>query len=191
MNTLISLLFLAAVGGSIYAYVKLKSGEIVRFETTSTPRQVTMTAVSIVGTTRRWTTLSQGDGAANFTYVKGASKLLVVLLCFTIFGIPLAILYALIAGKHEALTVNTDDTSTAGMTIVQVSSNGYRGKRSGRQLRDQMALAGGSTAQIEGMNSGVGTVMGGGVSAGTLGPAQEQPATTLASPRPSQLQPGA
>src|ERR1035441_323445 len=121
MGNMIGILFLVAAGGSIYAYVKLKSGEIIRFETTSTPRQVSMTAVSVVGVRRHWTTLSQGDGAANFTFVTRPSKLLIAFLIVFIFPIPLAILYALIAGKHEALTVNADDTLTAGMTVVQVS----------------------------------------------------------------------
>jgi hypothetical protein len=137
------LFFLIVCGGSIYAYAKLRAGEVLRFETTSTPRQVTMTAVGLVATKRRWATLSQGDGSANFTFHKGANKLLLVigLLFFLLPGI----IYAILAGKKEALAINTEEVGTS-MTVVQISSNGWRGKSAGRALRGQIGLAVGSVA---------------------------------------------
>jgi len=133
-----------AIAGAIAAYFFLKKGETIRFETSSTPRQVTMGAVGLIATKRRWQTIGQGDGAATFVYQKGPNKLIAfILLCF--FLLP-GIIYLVLAGKKEALAVNTDD-STAGMLVVQVSSNGWRGKSAGRALRAQFGLAAGSLAQ--------------------------------------------
>jgi hypothetical protein len=122
----------------------LKSGETIRFETSSTPRQVTMGAVGAVSTKRRWQTIGQGDGAANFVYHKGPNKLIALL--GLLFMIVPGIVYMVLAGKKEALAVNTDD-STVGMTVVQVVSNGFRGKSAGRAIRSQFGLAAGSLAQ--------------------------------------------
>src|SRR5450830_1596739 len=74
------LIFLLIVVGSIVAFVKLNSGEALRFETTSSARQITMTAVGLVATKRKWNTLSQGDGSANFAYHRGTNKLILMLL---------------------------------------------------------------------------------------------------------------
>jgi hypothetical protein len=134
------LLLLLMIGAAIFAYFKLKSGEVLRFETTATPRQVTMAAVGIIGARRKWATMSQGDGAVQFSFHKRPRWWLVVLLGITLVGFPIAIVYALLAGKTEALAVNTDD-STDGMTIVQIASNGWRGKSAGRALRHEVGLA--------------------------------------------------
>jgi hypothetical protein len=136
------LFFVIACGGSIYAYVRLRAGEVLRFETTSAPRQVTMTAVGLVASARRWATVSQGDGSANFTYAKGPNKFLLVI-GFLFFLVP-GIVYAILAGKKESLAVNTEEIGD--MTVVQIASNGWRGKRAGRTLARQLALAPGSVA---------------------------------------------
>jgi hypothetical protein len=169
-------LFIIAIIAAIAAYVYLKSGETIRFETSSTPRQVTMGAVGLIATKRRWQTIGQGDGAVNFVYQKGANKLiaLIGLICFVAPGI----VYLVLAGKKEALAVNTDD-STVGMTVVQASSNGWRGKSAGRALRGQFGLAPGSLAQTgQGLRQGsVGSLEPTPASAsGTLDPA---PAASL------------
>jgi len=138
-GVLVVIVILAAIA----AYAYLKSGETIRFETSSTPRQITMGAVSVVATKRRWQTIGQGDGAANFIYQKGPNKL-VALIGLLFFIVP-GIVYIVLAGKKEALAVNTDD-STVGMTVVQVTSNGWRGKSAGQALRTQFGLAAGALA---------------------------------------------
>jgi hypothetical protein len=136
-------LILLVLVGSVVGFVMLKRGETLRFETPSTPRQVTMASVGLVATKRRWQTLSQGDGSANFVYHKGPNKL-IALIGLLFFLVP-GIVYIVLAGKKEALSVNTDD-STVGMTVVQVASNGFRGKFAGRALRAQLGVAPASLA---------------------------------------------
>jgi hypothetical protein len=137
MSVLIVLILLAAV----VAFFMLRSGEALRFETSADPHRVIMTAVGIVGAKRRWQTMSQSDHGANFQYHKGPNVLvaLILLICFVIPGI----VYILLAGKRESLVVSID-SATAGMTVVQVTSNGYRGKAAGRALRRQVSLLVGS-----------------------------------------------
>lgn len=138
-------LFLLILVGSIVAFVKLRSGEVLRFETTSSVRQVTMTAVGLVATKRKWNTLSQGDGSANFAYQRGTNKLILVfLLLFFLFP---GILYWILSGKKESLAVNTEEHA-GGMTVVQIASNGWRGKAAGRALRSQIGLAPGTSAAV-------------------------------------------
>jgi hypothetical protein len=85
--------------------------------------------------------MAQGPHGANFQYHKGPNVLvaLVLLLCFLIPGI----VYILLAGKRESLIVNID-SATAGMTVVQVTSNGFRGKGAGRALRRQVSVPAGA-----------------------------------------------
>jgi Ca2+/Na+ antiporter len=137
MSTLIVLILIAAV----FAFFMLRSGENLRFETSSDPHRVVMAAVGIVGAKRRWQTMAQGPHGANFQYHKGPNVLvaLVLLLCFLIPGI----VYILLAGKRESLVVNID-SATTGMTVVQVTSNGFRGKGAGHALRRQVSLPAGA-----------------------------------------------
>jgi hypothetical protein len=139
------LIFLLIVVGSIVAFVKLNSGEALRFETTSSARQITMTAVGLVATKRKWNTLSQGDGSANFAYHRGTNKLILVLL-LVFFVVP-GIVYWILSGKKESLAINTEE-HPGGMTIVQIASNGWRGKAAGRALRSQIGLAPGTSAAV-------------------------------------------
>lgn len=143
----ILLLFLLIIGGTIFAFIKLRSGEVLRFETTSAQRQVTMAVTGIVGAKRKWATLSQGDGSAQFVYAKKPNWLIVILLAITLIGFPIAVLYALLAGKKEALSINTESTGPD-MTVVQIASNGWRGKGAGRALRSQLGLAPATVASI-------------------------------------------
>jgi hypothetical protein len=137
MSVLIVLILIAAV----VAFFALRSGETLRFETSADPHRVIMSAVGIVGAKRRWQTMSQSSHGANFQYHKGPNVLvaIVLLVCFLIPGI----VYVLLAGKRESLVVNID-SATAGMTVVQVTSNGYRGKAAGRALQRQASLPAGS-----------------------------------------------
>lgn len=139
-----SFLFLLILVGCVLAWWKLRSGEALRFETTAQPQQVIMTAVSTVATKRRWATLAQTDNTVTFVYHKGPNKLLaVILFCFFIFP---CILYLILAGKKESLSVFVH--AEGGQSLVQATSNGWRGKGAGRALRSQLGVAPGTTAAI-------------------------------------------
>jgi Ca2+/Na+ antiporter len=137
MSVLIVLILIAAV----VAFFMLRSGENLRFETSADPHRVVMAAVGIIGAKRRWQTMVQSDHGANFQYHKGPNVLiaLILLLCFLIPGV----VYILLAGKRESLVLNID-SATAGMTVVQLTSNGFRGKGAGRELQRQVSLPAGA-----------------------------------------------
>jgi hypothetical protein len=139
MSTFILLLCVCL--GSIVAFRMLRSGETIRFETSAVPRQIVMAAVGIVAGRRHWQTLSQGDTGASFRYDRGPNKLiaLALLLCFLVPGI----VYLVLAGKRESLALYIDD-SLPGMTVVQLTSTGFRGKAAGRALRRQIGLVPGA-----------------------------------------------
>jgi hypothetical protein len=137
------IIILLACIGSIVAYIQLKKGEIIRFETPSTPQQVIMTSVAQVGTARRWATVSQGDKNAVFSYHRRPSIILTIF--FLIFGIIPGVVYWLIRSKRESLNVMIDQ-SDRGATIVQIVSNGYQGKSAGRAVRDALGVTPGTAA---------------------------------------------
>jgi hypothetical protein len=138
---LMSMLIVLTIGFAIVAFFVLRSGETMRFETSTDPHRVIMAAVGIVAAKRCWETIGQTAHDANFRYHKRPHPLiaLVLLLCFLIPGV----VYIVLAGKRESLVLNID-TATNGMTIVQVTSNGYRGKSAGRALRRQVSLPAGA-----------------------------------------------
>src|ERR1700726_959275 len=110
MSVLIVLILIA----SVVAFFMLRSGENLRFETSSDPHRVVMAAVGIVGAKRRWEVMAQRDRGANFKYHK-RPKILVaflLLLCFLTPGIS----YVWLRGKRKSLVVNID-AGTAGMTV--------------------------------------------------------------------------
>jgi hypothetical protein len=137
MPVLIVLVLIA----SVVAFFMLRSGENLRFETSSDPHRVVMAAVGIVGAKRRWEIMAQGDHSGNFNYHRRPKILvaIILLLCFVIPGI----VYVLLAGKRESLVVNID-AGTAGMTVVQVTSNGFRGKAAGRALQRLVSVPAGA-----------------------------------------------
>lgn len=137
-------LFLIVLVGCGIAWWKLRSGEALRFETTSSPQQVIMTATSLVGTKRRWAVLAQTESSATFAYHKSPNKLLAVILLF-FFVVP-CVLYLILAGKKESLSVMVQ--SDGNQSIVQASSNGWRGKFAGRALKAQLGVAVGSAATV-------------------------------------------
>jgi hypothetical protein len=96
-----------------------------------------MAAVGFVGATRRWEIIEQSDRSASFKYHRRPKILIaiILMLCFLIPGV----VYVLLGGKHESLVVSID-SGTAGMTIVQISSNGFRGKAAGRALQRQVSV---------------------------------------------------
>lgn len=131
-------ILLLVVGGSLLLYRRLNAGEVLCFETFATPRQATMAAVGIVAVRRRWMTLGQDEGSATFAYYDGPSKLLLVPLLL-LFLLPGAV-YWIVAARNEALAVRARRPAP-GMTVVEVSSHGWRGKSAGRELRAQLGLA--------------------------------------------------
>jgi hypothetical protein len=136
-----SFFFLLVFIGAIAALVILRKGEALRFETQAAPSQVIMAASAAVGTGKRWSVAHQTDNAVTFNYVKKPSKLiaLVGLLFFFIPGV-----YLVLAGKKETLSFMVDRST--GNTIVQATSNGYKGKFAARGVRTQLAVAVGTTA---------------------------------------------
>lgn len=142
MSVLLIVLILIA---SVAAFFMLRSGENLRFATSSDPHRVVMAAVGIVGAKRRWEITAQSDRSANFKYHKRPKKLvaIVLLLCFLIPGI----VYMVLAGKRESLVVNID-AATSGMTVVQITSNGVRGKAAGRALRRQVSVPAGALGTV-------------------------------------------
>jgi hypothetical protein len=137
---LISLLVLIA---SIVTFFLLQSGENLRFESSSDPGRIVMAAVAIVATKRHWQVMAQSDTGASFRYHRRPRALIaVVLLAF--FLIP-GIVYMLLAGKRESLVLNIYG-DMAGMTVAQLTSNGFRGKTAGRALARQVSVRAGTMA---------------------------------------------
>jgi hypothetical protein len=139
MLVLIILVILAA----IVAFFMLRAGENLRFETSADPNRVVMAAVGIVGAKRRWQTVAQSEHGASFQYRKGPKALvaLLLLLCLLIPGI----VYLVLAGKRESLTLSTG-SSAGNATVVQVTSNGFRGKAAGRELRRGLSVRAGASS---------------------------------------------
>jgi hypothetical protein len=150
MSVLIVLILIAA----IVAFFILRSGENLRFETPSDPHRIVMAAVGIIGAKRRWQTMTQSDHGASFRYYKRPNALIatILLLCFLIPGI----IYVLLAGKRESLVL-TIDSGTVGMTVVQITSNGFRGKAAGRTLQRQVSVRAG----VLGTGEAPGLIVGG------------------------------
>ena len=128
--------------GAIAAFVVLRSGESVRFETQAAPSQVIMAATAQIGTSRRWAVANQTDHSLIFNYTKKPSKL-IALIGLIFFFFP-GIIYLVLAGKKESLTFQIDRST--GNTIVQMTSNGFRGKFAGRGVRTQLGVVVGTTA---------------------------------------------
>ncbi len=140
---LISLLILTA---SIVAFLLLRSGENLRFESPADPRRIVMAAVAIVATKRHWQVIAQSEGGVSFRYHRRPKALVAVVLLF-FFLIP-GIVYVALAGKRESLLLNiySDETGT---TVAQLSSNGFRGKFAGRALARQVSVRAGRMAMRE------------------------------------------
>ncbi|HEY5287201.1 MAG TPA: hypothetical protein VIJ50_08865 [Solirubrobacteraceae bacterium] len=146
---LISLLVLTA---SIVAYFFLRSGENLRFESSSDPRRIVMAAVAIVATKRHWQVIAQSEDGASFRYHRRPNALLAIVLLF-FFLIP-GIVYIVLAGKRESLILSIY-CDEARMTVAQLSSNGFRGKSAGRALARQVSVRAGTIALGEAPSSNV------------------------------------
>jgi hypothetical protein len=149
---LISLLILIA---GILAFFFLRSGENLRFESPSDPRRIVMAAVAIVATKRHWQVMAQSDEGASFRYHR-RPKALVAAVLLVFFLIP-GIVYMVLAGKRESLVLNIYSDST-GMTVAQLTSNGFRGKAAGRALARQVSVRAGTMAlgEATGVNAAMG-----------------------------------
>jgi hypothetical protein len=146
MSDHVVLISILILGVAIVAYAMLRSGENLRFETPSDPRRVVMAAVGIIATKRHWQVINQGEDEASFRYHRQPKALVafVLLLCWLLPGF----VYMVLAGKRESLVLNVY-TDTAGITVAQVTSNGFRGKAAGRALARQISLAAGTLRQAQ------------------------------------------
>ena len=127
------------VGGlfsSVVAIAISGRGENKRFETSASPQEVVNSAVTILGTHRRWAVTMAGESNASFSFHRPPSKLIAFFLLL-MFVWP-GIIYLVLAGKRESFTV-TATPGGAATTMVQATSNGSRGKSAGRQLERQIA----------------------------------------------------
>ena len=134
-------LFLLAVVGAVAAFYMLRSGETLRFETSTDARRAVMAAVGVVAARRHWQVLSESADGASFQYRAGP-RMLVAILLLSFFIVP-GIVYIILANRRESLIVHLD-SATGGMMLVQVTSNGFRGKFAGRALHRQLSLPAGS-----------------------------------------------
>jgi len=143
MSDHVVLISVLVLGTSIVAFLMLRSGENLRFETPSDPRRVVMAAVGIVGTKRHWQVMSQEEDGASFRYHRRPKALVafVLLLCWLIPGI----VYMVLAGKRESLVLSIY-RDTAGTTVAQITSNGFRGKAAGRALARRISVPAGASA---------------------------------------------
>lgn len=137
-------IILLACIGAIVAYIQLKKGEVLRFETLATPEQVVMNSVGQVGTKRRWATVSQTPTNVAFSYTKKPN--IFALLVLLLLGIIPGIIYWVLRSKVESLNAMIVD-NPSGNTQVQIASNGFQGKSAGRAIRDAVGVAPGTVAQ--------------------------------------------
>jgi len=137
MSVLILLILIAA----IVLFFMLRSGENLRFETCADPHRVVMAAVGIVAAKRRWQTMDQSDRGASFRYNKQPNP--IVAIALLLFLVIPGIVYLVLASKRESLIL-TIDPPKPGIAVVQVTSNGFRGKFAGRALQRQVSLPPGS-----------------------------------------------
>ncbi len=138
---------------SLVVFAVLRSGENLRFETPTDPRRIVMAAVAIVATKRHWQVVAQSEDGASFRYHRRPKTLIAVALtCF--FVIP-GILYVALAGKRESLILSIYQDET-GMTVAQLTSNGFRGKFAARALARQVSVRAGTMALGEDQASGIG-----------------------------------
>lgn len=147
------LISLLALTVSVIAFLLLRSGENLRFETPSDPRRVVMAAVAIVATKRNWQVMAQSDDGASFRYHRRPNALIAAILLFLCL-IP-GIVYLVLAGKRESLVLNIY-REQSGNTVAQLTSNGFRGKFAGRALAQQISVRAGTTAMSTGPLSSAG-----------------------------------
>jgi hypothetical protein len=138
---------------SMVAFLVLRSGENLRFETPTDPRRIVMAAVAIVATKRHWQVMAQSEDGASFSYYRRPRAMVAAILLF-LFLIP-GIVYMALAGKRESLVLHIYRDET-GMTIAQLSSNGFRGKFAGRALAQQVSVRAGTMALGDGSLTGAG-----------------------------------
>lgn len=132
----VEIFIVGAIFSSIVALVIGGRGEVRRFETSASPQQVVNSAVTILGTNKRWAVTLAGESNASFSFHRPPSKIIAFFLLM-MFIVP-GIVYLALAGKRESFTVTATPGGTA-TTMVQATSNGGRGKSAGRELERQIA----------------------------------------------------
>jgi len=131
MSGLLVLLALCAIGTVIYLFVESNTHgkDVVR--TTLPASQIMRQAIQEIGAERKWTATGHSQDFANFSINRRASCLVAILLAF--FWIIPGVLYMLLGGKTQTLSLNIfpepDGTNT-----VQASSSGGEAKRRGRRF---------------------------------------------------------
>lgn len=139
-------LILLGLIASVVVYIMLRKGENLRFETPTDPRRIVMAAIAIVATKRHWQVMAESENGASFRYHRRPNPYVAVVLLL-IFVIP-GIVYMVLAGKRESLLLNVY-SDEAGMTVAQITSNGFRGKFAGRALAQQVSVRAGTMALRE------------------------------------------
>jgi hypothetical protein len=130
-------LWLVLILGGIAAFIWLRRGESLRFETVANPDHVMMAAVGVFGRKRRWTTRTLSERNASFSRGKRPNWLIALLRLAT-FLVP-GIVYLVLGSKREDVLVMTA-AGPGPHSMVQVTSNGHRGKFAGRSLRTQLEI---------------------------------------------------
>ena len=76
----VEIFIVGAIFSSIVALVIGGRGEVRRFETSASPQQVVNSAVTILGTNKRWAVTLAGESNASFSFHRPPSKI-IALLC--------------------------------------------------------------------------------------------------------------
>lgn len=181
---LFALGFCLFVVGPLYVAFVMRKGEVLRIESLASPDEVMMATVGQVGTGKNWATVTQSPSNVALTYVRQPNLLILVLLAFGTCGTGLfwAGVYWWISSKKESLNVMIADSST-GNTRVQITSNGWYGKKAGHQIRDTIGVAPGATVSV--VENDMPAIPGAATATPTLG--TQQPAGAIGEAVPPSL----
>jgi hypothetical protein len=111
MPVIVVLLFIASAA---FLSVRLRSGEMLSFETTADPQRVITALLGLLVSERRWQTVSQSEHGAHFVHIS-------------------------LTRRRESLAVSVQSSRDG--TLVRVASNGRGGKAVGRALRRRVEFS--------------------------------------------------
>lgn len=131
MTAFVILVFIVAPTVAVlYAISARHRGRVFETRALVPPQSVGMTATAVIGGQRHWHVVGQTEGQTIFRYERKPNAFAALLLLF-LFVIP-GIVYLLVAGERETLTVtalaDNDDETAA----VQIATNGVRSKAAAR-----------------------------------------------------------
>lgn len=124
-------ILLALIGGGFWYFLKTRGGSKQAVKTTWPSAQVIRQAVQEIGAERRWVVTGHTQDFVTFTRSGKTSWLLAFILLW--FAIIPAILYLVLSGKSQTLTINVF-AEPDGATSVQMSFNGTRAASRGRRF---------------------------------------------------------